>query len=27
LIVYPPMTAEIGRVWRALAGDPTPAHA
>jgi hypothetical protein len=27
LLVYPPMTAEIGRVWRALAGDPTAAHA
>ena len=27
LIVYPPMLREIGRAWRALAGDPTPAHA
>jgi hypothetical protein len=27
LIVYPPMLREIGRDWRARAGDPTPAHA
>jgi hypothetical protein len=27
LIVYPPMIREIGRVWRADACDPTPAHA
>jgi len=27
LIVYPPMLREIGRSWRAHAGDPTPAHA
>jgi len=27
LIVYPPMMREIGRKWRAGAGDPTPAHA
>ena len=26
LIVYPPMLREIGREWRARAGDPTPAH-
>ncbi len=26
LIVYPALTREIGRAWRALAGDPTPAH-
>ncbi len=27
LIVYPPLMREIGRAWRASAGDPTPAHA
>jgi hypothetical protein len=27
LIVYPPLMREIGRDWRASAGDPTPAHA
>jgi len=27
LIVYPPMMRQIGRDWRALPGDPTPAHA
>jgi hypothetical protein len=27
LIVYPPMIREIGRDWRADAGEPTPAHA
>jgi hypothetical protein len=27
LIVYPPMLREIGRGWRALPGDPAPAHA
>ena len=27
LIVYPPMLREIGRRWRALPGDPAPAHA
>jgi Protein of unknown function (DUF2867) len=27
LTVYPAMMREIGRGWRALAGDPTPAHA
>jgi len=27
LIVYPPMLREIGRVCRALLGDPAPAHA
>jgi uncharacterized protein DUF2867 len=27
LIVYPPMLREIGREWRARAGDPTAAHA
>jgi uncharacterized protein DUF2867 len=27
LIVYPPAMREFGRVWRAGAGDPTPAHA
>jgi hypothetical protein len=27
LIVYPPMLREIGREWRARAGDSTPAHA
>jgi hypothetical protein len=27
LIVYPAMLREIGRAWRARAGDPTPAHA
>jgi hypothetical protein len=27
LIVYPPMLREIGRDWRALPGDPAPAHA
>ena len=27
LIVYPPMLREMGRTWRARAGDPTPAHA
>jgi hypothetical protein len=27
LIVYPPMMRQIGRNWRALGGDPTPAHA
>ena len=27
LIVYPPMIREMGRTWRAGAGDPTPAHA
>ncbi len=26
LIVYPPMMRQIGRNWRARAGDPTPAH-
>jgi hypothetical protein len=26
-IVYPPMIREIGREWRAGAGDPLPAHA
>jgi hypothetical protein len=25
--VYPPMLREIGRGWRALPGDPAPAHA
>jgi hypothetical protein len=25
LIVYPPLMREIGRAWRARAGDPTPA--
>lgn len=27
LIVYPALTREIGRAWRALAGDPKQAHA
>ncbi len=27
LIVYPPAIRELGREWRALAGDPTTAHA
>src|SRR5215213_1701743 len=27
LIVYPPLMREIGRDWRAHAGDQTPAHA
>jgi len=27
LIVYPALMREIGRAWRALADDPTPAHA
>lgn len=27
LLVYPPMIREIERTWRALAGEPTPAHA
>jgi hypothetical protein len=27
LIVYPPAMRELGREWRALAGDPTTAHA
>ena len=27
LIVYPPMMRKIGRVWRAGAGEQTPAHA
>jgi hypothetical protein len=27
LIVYPPVMQQIGRAWRAGAGDPTPAHA
>jgi hypothetical protein len=27
LMVYPPMMRQIGRDWRALVGDPTPAHA
>ena len=27
LIVYPPIMREIGRNWRAGAGDPTPAYA
>jgi hypothetical protein len=27
LIVYPPMIREIGREWKARAGEPTPAHA
>ena len=27
LIVYPPLMREIGRNWRARAGDPTPANA
>ena len=27
LIVYPPLMREIGRDWRASAGDPTPSHA
>jgi hypothetical protein len=27
LIVYPPLLRQIGREWRARAGDPTPAHA
>jgi Protein of unknown function (DUF2867) len=27
LIVYPPILREIGRRWRALPGDPAPAHA
>ena len=27
LIVYPPLLREMGREWRAPAGDPTPAHA
>ena len=27
LIVYPPMLREMGREWRARAGDPTPADA
>ena len=26
LIVYPPMMRDLGRDWRALAGDPTPGH-
>jgi len=26
LIVYPALTREIGRAWRALAGNPTPAQ-
>jgi len=26
LIVYPPALRELGRDWRARAGDPTPAH-
>jgi hypothetical protein len=27
LVVYPPLLRQIGREWRARAGDPTPAHA
>jgi hypothetical protein len=27
LIVYPPLLREMGRDWRAPAGEPTPAHA
>jgi hypothetical protein len=27
LVVYPLMMRDIGRDWRALATDPTPAHA
>jgi hypothetical protein len=27
LIVYPPLMREIGRNWRARAGDPAPANA
>jgi len=27
LIVYPPMIRQLGRTWRAGAGDPTAAHA
>jgi len=27
LIVHPPMIREMGRNWRARAGDSTPAHA
>jgi hypothetical protein len=27
LIVYPPMMRDVERAWRALAGDPTSAHA
>jgi hypothetical protein len=27
LLVYPPMMRDVGRQWRALAGEPTPAHA
>jgi hypothetical protein len=27
LIVYPPMLRELGREWRARAGEPAPAHA
>jgi hypothetical protein len=27
LVVYPPMLGRIGQKWRALAADPTPAHA
>jgi hypothetical protein len=27
LIVYPSMMRQLGRTWRARAGDPTPAHA
>ncbi|MEK6273206.1 MAG: DUF2867 domain-containing protein [Actinomycetota bacterium] len=27
LLVYPPAMQELGREWRALAGDPTTAHA
>jgi hypothetical protein len=27
LLVYPPMIRQIGRSWRARAGDPAPAHA
>jgi hypothetical protein len=27
LIVYPPIMQQIGRAWRAGAGDPKPAHA
>jgi hypothetical protein len=26
LIVYPPMIRQIGRDWRALAGDATSTH-
>jgi hypothetical protein len=27
LLVYPPMMRDVERQWRALAGEPTPAHA